>query len=854
MNKRNTIKVLLDTVKYTSKPEENINLISNRLIDNLTEINIEDLAKEVTAPNGKSWCPAIFKGNRKNNNWNSQQIFALDFDKGADFIKILDRFKEYSLDCTFAYSTFSDSPELPKYRMVWQLEEVITNIEERKAIQDALTIVANEADKVPANKSDVDLKSNDEARLFFGGKKLIYENYNYYLNINLLKTAASSICVAPFSEKNKGKKINNLKKKFYVEDKRSLLNIYLSNEHISSILDSDNNKVPTTLQHIDFNELRQRVKILDDLINYKWLYYHQLLGLAMNLIYIKGGEKLYKKCLQDSGHPYEIKHFDLPSICKKYKYFPQSLENFSPYEDDWQYTNLLSAAKLERGTVRRIKEPNLMKLIEAEALLDKTLNEALTDTSNSIWIIRKATGLGGTEKLLDLEKNITIALPNHSLKAEISKRFKSDHLITPDLPIDSIDVELKNKLNYLYSIGAITTAHQLIKEESKRNTTLANYLQDTIKAFTSEQTVLTTHSKALFVDFDKHDTVIFDEDPLSSICILEIADVTLDDLNRLVHNISDSADKDNLKKYVDIITRGLFNCVELTKEVSFNDIDAIENAVLADKNYNSSILKFLRSDYYSLDSNEISKLFFLKHNSLNSEILVNKKIIIISATANEYIYKQLYGDRVKFIDISKVGLQGAIIQDTKYSLSRASLKNENVYTQIQNQVKDLPVITFSAYKHLFPNAVPDIHYGKCTGFDDFKGKDLAVVGTPHFKVVQYLLYAKALGIKICPQDFRLELSRVIHNDIEFRITTFTKRELQLIQFHFIEEQLIQAIGRARALREPCIVYLYSGYPLPEACLTDEEKTREETRVKRLKEEKLEKDRIELEQQLSLIPF
>lgn len=853
MNKENTIKVLLDIVKYTSKPSgKEIGLISNRLNDQLTEITIEKLAKELTYPNGKSWCPAIFTRSRGNDYWYSQQIFALDFDKGSDFRKILYRFKEYNLDCTFAYSTFSDSPELPKYRMVWQLEEVITDIGEREAIQDALTIVANEADNVSADESDVDLMSNDKARLFFGGKNLIYKNYNYYLDINLLKTAASSICVAPISEKNKGKKINNLQKKFNVEDKRSLLNIYLSNEHISSIPNSDNNRVPTTVQHIDFNKLSQRVRILDDLMNGKWLYYRQLLGLAMNLIYIKGGEKLYKKCLQNSGHPYESKHFDLPSICKKYKYFPQSLENFSSYEDDWQYTNLLSAAKLERGTVRRIKEPNLMKLTEAEALLDKTLNEALTDTSNGIWIIRKATGLGGTEKLLDLEKNITIALPNHSLKAEISKRFKSNHLITPDLPIDSIDVELKNKLNYLYSIGAITTAHQLIKEESKRNTTLANYLQDTIKAFTSEQTVLTTHSKALFVDFDKHNTVIFDEDPLSS--ILEIADVTLDDLNRLVHNISDSADKDNLKKYVDIITRGLFNCVEPTKEVIFNDIDVIENAVLADKNYNSSILKFLRSDYYSLDSNEISKLFFLKHNSLNSEILANKKIIIISATANEYIYKQLYGDRVKFIDISKVELQGAIIQDTKYSLSRASLKNENVYTQIQNQVKDLPVITFSAYKHLFPNAVPDIHYGKCTGFDDFKGKDLAVVGTPHIKVVQYLLYAKALGIKICPQDFRLELSRVIHNDIEFRITTFTKRELQLIQFHFIEEQLIQSVGRARALREPCIVYLYSGYPLPEACLTDEDKIREETRVKRLKEEKLEKDRIELEQQLSLIPF
>ncbi len=53
----------------------------------------------------------------------------------------------------------------------------------------------------------------------------------------------------------------------------------------------------------------------------------------------------------------------------------------------------------------------------------------------------------------------------------------------------------------------------------------------------------------------------------------------------------------------------------------------------------------------------------------------------------------------------------------------------------------------------------------------------------------YVLYAKALGIKICPADFRLQTSRVKHNELEFRGTTFSKPELQLFQFHFIEEQL-----------------------------------------------------------------
>lgn len=164
-----------------------------------------------------------------------------------------------------------------------------------------------------------------------------------------------------------------------------------------------------------------------------------------------------------------------------------------------------------------------------------------------------------------------------------------------------------------------------------------------------------------------------------------------------------------------------------------------------------------------------------------------------------------------------------IIQDTSYSLSRSSLKTESVQNKVKNKVGDKAVITFSSYKGLFSNAVEELHYGKCTGFDNLKGQDIAVVGTPHLKAVHYLLCAKALGIKLAPQDFRLEAMRVKHNGYEFRITTFTKPELRLIQFHFIEEQIRQAVGRARSVRMPAMVLLLSGYPLPEAAISENEK-------------------------------
>jgi hypothetical protein len=127
-----------------------------------------------------------------------------------------------------------------------------------------------------------------------------------------------------------------------------------------------------------------------------------------------------------------------------------------------------------------------------------------------------------------------------------------------------------------------------------------------------------------------------------------------------------------------------------------------------------------------------------------------------------------------------------------------------------------------------------MHLGKTTGFDGLKGKDIAVVGTPHIKIANYLLYAKALGIAIKTEDFSLSSQRVKHNGFEFRFRTFDRKELQLIQFHFIEEQLRQAVGRARVLRTSAKVLLLSNYPLPEAYISDNKKV---LVIQRLEEDK-----------------
>ena len=97
----NDIKVSLDTVRYTTKPEKwAVSGISNRLgsaIKHLDRAGIKSFAENV-GQHGMSFAPATFKdGTRKVSNFEQMQFIALDFDNGATFAEVADRAKKYDL-------------------------------------------------------------------------------------------------------------------------------------------------------------------------------------------------------------------------------------------------------------------------------------------------------------------------------------------------------------------------------------------------------------------------------------------------------------------------------------------------------------------------------------------------------------------------------------------------------------------------------------------------------------------------------------------------------------------------------------------------------------------------------------
>ncbi len=188
----------------------------------------------------------------------------------------------------------------------------------------------------------------------------------------------------------------------------------------------------------------------------------------------------------------------------------------------------------------------------------------------------------------------------------------------------------------------------------------------------------------------------------------------------------------------------------------------------------------------------------------------------MSATIPIPVYQKLFGNRVEIINIRDVENMGTLTQYTKWSCSRHGL-NRYVGT-ISSMVGDLPVITFNSFGKHFRNPVQEMYYGNCSGYDALKGRDIAVVGTPHHNNIEYFLTARALGIDFKTTDTTMSHQKIEYNGFRFKFNCFDNEALREIQLAIIESDLIQAIGRARILRTSAHVDLYSNFPLR---LTDE---------------------------------
>ena len=193
----------------------------------------------------------------------------------------------------------------------------------------------------------------------------------------------------------------------------------------------------------------------------------------------------------------------------------------------------------------------------------------------------------------------------------------------------------------------------------------------------------------------------------------------------------------------------------------------------------------------------------------------------MSATAPVEIYEKLYPGKVEVIDITNIIQTGTIEQYTNRGYSSSALtkykkdgKIEQVKSDIRSVISNSPVITHMKHVGIWEKTNKCMFYfGNCSGSDTLKGKDIAIVGTPHKPQYVYYFYAKHCGISLKQNDTTLVDKTIDWKGFRFRYMTYENKDLMDIQLGLAESELIQAIGRNRTLRFNCVSYVFSNLPL-----------------------------------------
>lgn len=790
MKKQTLFKVTISPVPFGRRPyDEEVPTIQDNFI--YSGMTYDQIIYHTVQPNSYTIAPAVYKYNyRDGKNWLLQHVYFLDFDGTISIQDVLNRFNDFGITPNFYYTTFRHTEAIPRFRVVLLTDEEITNPEDGNRVRNGLKVVFPEADP----------NCFDSGRMFYGGiecfpitdEPIPYYKLDVMISLHLMDgDSGKTRSLVP-----DGVSLNNYKRdtQFQTMDSENY-KTYLNN--------LSNNK-------FDFEKLYQVVKIFKDFIDGKWLHHNQLFGLVTSLHWLKGGKKLFNDTMDKHNSlgntNYSKVKFRMTSYMSKRGYFPMKLRNYSPYPEDWEYLNLITSVRLPIGKIERIKEQNWIKLDQAKLQFEREFNRVIASEQKKIFIFKLPTGFGKTTELTNLKGHV-IAFPTHDLKEEVSGKMKVKYLMTPRLP-EFEDKIINNKIANYFEMGLNEAVRKTLKSVAASSDvrTLINdqnaakqYLTETGNRNDIETTLLSTHQRVLLAEKNAS-TIIFDEDPIKD--ILSVNTLSLDDLLLINFHLPKEFKVDTLIDQINAAEAGI---VYQVQPIDVNRELLCET--IAKNPVKSNVVKFFNSNAFCRNKRNNREIHYIN----KCDLSIDKKYIIMSATPQIHLYERLYPGMVEVIDLSNIEFAGKVNQHVDHSYSRVSLTDE-LMNNISEDIGFIPVITFKKKKGKFSHVDHKMHFGNVMGYDAFNGSDIAVVGTPHLNDVVYRLFAYAAGID--PNgETELKTRQVEYGDFRFCFKTFATKDMQQIQLSLIESELLQAIGRARPLRNDCVVELYSNLPI-----------------------------------------
>lgn len=885
------MKVTIDSVTYESKPSKlEISRITNRMIDNTVDLTPKQFRKEVLF--GKTWCPAVFDGRRRNDNFRQCEVFALDFDKGMTPEAVMTVCRELGIPPFFVYYSYSHSPALAKFRICWRLDKPVGDLHAFGVVQNALMSIF---------KRECDLACKDAARMYFGTSKgeyhfdpeavltpeRIVDALCEYIHVSAPAHATRDIraFVGYHQLPNTPGGLPILQYKPNVEDclstpdagdgqqgsytlengesKFRTYRFYTTNtpfhqKHDVPVAGSRPQPHTHTLpsaQRAEGSDSAKKWKVDLDLLCARCTAFRELRSglpldhnltycLAKTLLKIKGGEREIKAGLQAraeySQESYQRKWTYQLKKLKEYNYPISWCESFCSHYAECKPDGFtpLDQVPAPRGVLRRLRK-ELQEITHAEAIerVRQAVADAVSAIETLISLIIAPPGCGKSTAVAGL-RNVLHVVPTHDLALErvqaIEKATGVKPVYVPPLP--ALPSQIRNKLEAYWRIGAKSKASWLVhhltknirkKPKEKRtpeDRALIEYADAVTWLNQTNVTAVITHERFATMRPTKHEIIVIDEDVMPS--LVQLGRISLKDLLYLKSRAAccGSAIRqpiEDIVKVVEDTPEGeLRRHVQRIIESSEKLVDFVANETL---NLRGDVIGFFASDIWIKVGKGGDEVV---HFASVPKLPEDKKIIVLSATADPDIYRKVFGDRVVITEIGPVELMGELLQDPSDSYSRSKLYKPDCKKALLDQLHiedDEQVITYCFMKddEALKNVEKKLYFHKLLGVNRLAGQNLVILGTPHVTPVVYHLYAAALGYQVTVFDQQsLTYSKIRRNGWEFDFMTFSDDpDLQRIQLWLIEGELIQAVGRARLHNYNCSVRVYSDYILPQAMIT-----------------------------------
>lgn len=500
--------------------------------------------------------------------------------------------------------------------------------------------------------------------------------------------------------------------------------------------------------------------------------------------------------------------------------------------------------KWNRTKARKQRDVPTITIKQMQERMNRDFNNSLNSKDpNSVDVLKYVVGAGKTRMYETIGAGYIIAAPTNELKDEIYNRMiaagNTDILKTSSL--EGLSEETLAKYNAFTSAGMFKEATWFLYSLDGKELEIVKEHYKNLKAcFNTNKTVVTTHAMYLNVgDKFKHHTVIIDEDITKE--LVKVGSFTTEDIARLelASGKNRSIEKWFYQLRQDINNASTISLFKRDTLKSIGDDRALSDIVKEHYDYvNTNILSFiLQNDVWYTISEDWTKKGGVRtitygyrrdlpiYDTIDSNgklIIQRRKTIILSATISEYKCRKLWNDRLNFhncplVDHGKLSNGNhKLIQISDKAFSRTQgMKTQsnidmiNAYAEIHNAT----IITFASKKPLFPRADTKCHYGNTSGYDHLKGHNVIALGTWNLPSDVYLVTAAVLGVTIPPNEYQQQNLEVEVNQHLQTLYTYENLDLREIQFSYMETEMAQALGRARALREECTTLLVSNYPM-----------------------------------------